>query len=319
MITMHDARITQNIMMIRPVRFDLNEETLASNAFQSSVRNETPQQINTKAVAEFDAFVEKLQAAGVNVMVFQDTPKPFTPDSIFPNNWVSFHRNGMVITYPMHAPNRRAERRRDIIDGLEKEHGLKVNQFLDISKNYELNDQFLEGTGSMVLDGANKVVYACLSPRTDAEILENWCRLTDYEPVMFTAVDQKFQKIYHTNVLMCIGDGFVVIALDAIKDDKERQQVESKLKTTGHEVIPISLAQMNQFAGNMLQVCNDKGNKILVMSQTAYNSLIPQQIERLKLYNEYILTADIPTIENYGGGSVRCMMAEVYLSKKEAL
>jgi len=307
------ARITDTVLMIRPVRFDLNEETLESNAFQDRTRSDTPAVINAKALAEFDIFVEKLRKLGVEVIVFRDTPEPYTPDSIFPNNWVSFHPDGKVVTYPMQAVNRRKERRLDIIAALQSKHKLYVEQVLAFETEQEPKNQFLEGTGSLVIDRANRISYACRSPRTHDQALADWSKLMDCRCVSFRATDENDQEIYHTNVLMCLGDYFSVVCLDAIKDEAERKEVIETLEETDREVIEISHEQMNRFAGNMLQVKNQKGERILVMSKSAYQSLNDAQVTRLREYNDYLLAAKIPTIEQYGGGSARCMIAEVFL------
>ncbi|MGB1206470.1 MAG: citrulline utilization hydrolase CtlX [Chitinophagales bacterium] len=307
------ARITDTVLMIRPVRFDLNEETLESNAFQDRTRSDTPETINAKALGEFDTFVEKLRKLGVEVIVFSDTPEPYTPDSIFPNNWVSFHPDGKVVTYPMQAVNRRKERRLDIIEALKNEHHLYVEQVLAFETKQEPKNQFLEGTGSLVIDRINRISYACRSPRTHDKALADWSKLMDCRCISFKATDENGQEIYHTNVLMCLGDYFAVVCLDAIKDEKERQEVIETLEQTDREVIGISHAQMNSFAGNMLQVKNEKAERILVMSESAFQSLDATQVTKLKEYNDYLLQATIPTIEQYGGGSARCMIAEVFL------
>ena len=307
------ARITDTVLMIRPVRFDLNEETLESNAFQDRTRSDTPTTINAKALAEFDIFVTKLRRLGVEVIVFSDTPEPYTPDSIFPNNWVSFHPDGKVVTYPMQAVNRRKERRLDIIEALQNEYGLYVEQVLAFETEQEPKNQFLEGTGSLVVDRANRIAYACRSPRTHEQALKDWSKLMNCRCISFNATDEKGQEIYHTNVLMCLGDYFAVVCLEAITNENECDEVVEALEQTDREVISISHQQMNQFAGNMLQVKNKKGERILVMSESAYQSLNPRQVTKLRKYNDYLLAANIPTIEKYGGGSARCMIAEIFL------
>jgi len=307
--------LTNSILMIRPVSFDLNEETVGSNAFQTAVRSETRQEIRDKALKEFDTFVDKLRAVGINVIVINDTPDPFTPDSIFPNNWVSFHNDGTVITYPMEAKNRRLERRQDIIDSLQTTYGFAVTAQKSLVEPHETNRQFLEGTGSLVLDRKRKQAYACLSSRTHAEALKAWCALTGYTAISFNSCDANGKAIYHTNVVMCMGDKFCVVCLDSINDPIERQQVQAALFAAGKDVLPISYEQMNLFAGNMLQLQNDKGERVLALSQAAYNCLDEQQIEILQCYNTHLVTGHIPIIEKYGGGSTRCMMAEIFLPK----
>jgi hypothetical protein len=293
--------------MIRPVNFGFNEQTAGSNAFQ--IRNAEQQQVQDKALNEFDNLVKVLQENGVEVIVIDDTPEPHTPDSIFPNNWVSFHQDGNVFLYPMMAENRRLERREDIIMQLEDEFA--INHIIDLSR-FEHEHKFLEGTGSMVLDRENKIAYACLSPRTDKDVLDLFCSQSGYTPVLFHAVDQNGMDIYHTNVLMCIGSSFAVICLDSIKDETEKQNVLSSFKSTQKQVITISFDQMNHFAGNMLEVHNQSGESLLVMSKSAWDSLTYEQKAILSSFSKP-LYADISTIENNGGGSARCMIAEVHL------
>jgi hypothetical protein len=293
--------------MIRPVNFGFNEQTAGSNAFQN--RDAEQQQVQDKALAEFDSLVSTLRANGVEVIVIDDTPEPHTPDSIFPNNWVSFHQDGNVFLYPMMAENRRLERREDIIMQLEDE--FKIKHIIDLSR-FEHEHKFLEGTGSMVLDRENKIAYACLSPRTDKEVLDLFCEQSGYKPVLFHATDENGMAIYHTNVLMCIGSKFAVICLDSIADEKEKDEFIASLKSTHKEIVAISFAQMNQFAGNMLELKSKKGESLLVMSQNAYQSLKQDQKTVLEKYCK-IVYADINTIESNGGGSARCMIAEVHL------
>ncbi len=293
--------------MIRPVNFGFNEQTAGSNAFQN--RNAEQQQVQDKALMEFDGLVDVLRENGVEVIVVDDTNEPHTPDSIFPNNWVSFHQDGTVFLYPMMAENRRLERREDIIMGLEDE--FKIKHVIDLSR-FEHEHKFLEGTGSMVLDRENKIAYACLSPRTDKEVMDLFCKESGYKPVLFHAVDENGMDIYHTNVLMCMGSKFAVICLDSIQDENEKNSVTSILKLTHKDIIAISFAQMNQFAGNMLELKNKAGDSLLVMSQNAYNSLSTNQKTSLEKYCR-IVYADINTIESNGGGSARCMIAEIHL------
>jgi hypothetical protein len=295
------------ILMIRPVSFDFNEQTAGSNAFQ--VRNAEQADVQQKALAEFDTLVDKLRANGIDVIVIDDTPQPHTPDSIFPNNWVSFHEDGKVFLYPMQAKNRRLERRADVIDLLKQQ--FNISEVDDLS-HFEQQTKFLEGTGSMVLDRQNKIAYACLSPRTDVEVMNAFCEKSSYSPVYFHAVDGNGTAIYHTNVLMCIADKFVVICLDAIRDKQEKAALWDMFKQTGKEVIEITLSQMNAFAGNMLELVNDKGEHLLVMSARAFQSLRSDQVKVLERYCR-IVYSDLTTIENNGGGSARCMMAEVCL------
>lgn len=305
---------TNTILMIRPVRFDLNEQTVASNAFQQRTRTESGETIQQAAQVEFDTFVVRLRQAGVRVLVFDDTLEPATPDSIFPNNWVSFHQSGLVYLYPMQAANRRLERRSDILTALQTDYNYTIKAQHDLSSPAESEGIFLEGTGSMVLDRQHRRAYACLSPRTHLQLLQQWCEHAGYTPIAFHAVDEQGQAIYHTNVVMCVGDRYAVVCTDAIADADERKLVTDSLEATGHEVIIITWEQMNRFAGNMLQVHNQHGEPLLVMSQQAYDALTTEQRQRLEKYNP-LLYSPIPTIERYGGGSARCMMAEVFLPK----
>ena len=298
---------TSHILMIRPVNFGFNEETAGSNAFQD--RNAAKDGVNEKAKQEFDRMVNTLRGEGVDVTVIDDTPEPYTPDSIFPNNWVSFHADGGVFLYPMQAENRRLERREDIINQLEDNFAVK--HIIDLSR-FEVEDKFLEGTGSMVLDRINKIAYACLSPRTDREVLNLFCEQSGYTAVSFDAADEKGQAIYHTNVLMCVGSSFAVICLDSIPNPHEKIVVKESLQSTQKEIIDISFAQMNRFAGNMLEVKNGAGETLIVMSKNAYNALDDEQKATLEKYGKLVYS-DINTIETNGGGSARCMMAEVLL------
>ncbi len=304
---------TSNILMVRPANFGFNEETAASNAFQTNDKSLTISEIQEKAKIEFDAFVAKLQSKGVNVVVANDSVTPIKPDAIFPNNWISFHDNGAIVTYPMYAEVRRLERSEAIIEQISQR--FQVNGRFHLEKA-EADNLFLEGTGSMILDRPQFLVYACLSPRTDDSILENFCEMTNFEKVVFTAVDGNGQQIYHTNVMMAIGENFVVICLDTIVDADERIMVEQSILDTDKEVIEITLEQMMHFAGNMLQVRNESGDTFLVMSEQAYKSLTDSQIEQIETHTE-ILHTPLYTIETYGGGSARCMMAEIFLAKKE--
>lgn len=296
--------------MIKPVAFDFNAETAVNNAFQQQGSNENAQQ---KAEAEFDGFVQKLTAAGVDVTVVLDTPQPHTPDSIFPNNWISFHQDGSIVLYPMYAVNRRAERKQHVLDTIAAK--FEVKKQIDFTSK-EKEDLFLEGTGSMVLDRDNKIAYACISPRTDKTVFEEWCSKMNYKPCSFYSVDEKGGEIYHTNVMMCVADQYVVICLDSIRDATERDNVFDTITDSGKTIIEISYKQMNQFAGNMLQVENKTGQRYLVMSSQAYNALTSRQIQELESFNP-IIHSDLTTIETNGGGSARCMMAEVFLPLKK--
>jgi len=293
--------------MIRPVKFAYNAQTAVNNSFQSASADEVL--VQQKALEEFDAFVAKLQANGIDVTVVQDTAEPHTPDSIFPNNWISFHEGGSIFLYPMFAVNRRLERKQQVLDVISKK--FIINSTTDLTSS-ENNHIFLEGTGSMVLDRENKIAYACLSPRTDKKLLDEFCKQLNYTAVSFTANDAAGDAIYHTNVMMCVADKYVVICLESITNALERNAVIKTIENSGKEIIDISLLQMNRFAGNMLQVMNKQGQHFLVMSTQAFESLIPEQVATLEAYNP-IIHSNITTIETNGGGSARCMMAEVFL------
>jgi hypothetical protein len=297
---------TSHILMIRPVNFGFNAETAVNNAFQVAGADEAAQE---KAAKEFDDLVALLRQHGVDVLVVNDTPEPYTPDSIFPNNWISFHDNGTILLYPMFAVNRRQERKPQVLQQIKDQFA--VQNTIDLS-SYEQDELFLEGTGSMVLDRDHQIAYACLSPRTNQQVLSDFCKKMQYRPVLFTAIDATGKAIYHTNVMMCVADRYVVICLDSISSPNERAAVENTIGKTGKELIPISIDQMNHFAGNMLQVQNKNGEKLLVMSLQAYQSLTPAQVQQLNGYNR-IVYAPLTTIETNGGGSARCMMAEIFL------
>lgn len=296
--------------MIRPVHFTYNAETAVNNSFQVAGKAVDAQE---KALNEFDAFVEKLRSNDIDVTVVDDTPDPHTPDSIFPNNWISFHNNGTIILYPMYAANRRAERKQHVLDSINKK--FVTSNTIDLT-NYEAQDVFLEGTGSMVLDRDNKIAYACLSPRTNKKVLEDFCSKMNYTACTFTATDDNGGEIYHTNVMMCVADKYVVICLDSIKNITEQKHVIETIQSSNKKIITIITAQMNQFAGNMLQLQNKNGEKILVMSAQAHASLTTEQINELKTFNK-IVYADLTSIETNGGGSARCMIAEVFLKPAE--
>lgn len=304
--------------MVRPVQFRMNEQTAVNNFFQEDLelRNSV---INRKAQEEFDAFVDKLREAGVSVIVVDDRMETDTPDSIFPNNWVSFHRDGTVVVYPMYAENRRKERREDIFAILE-EKGFEIRQVIDYTRA-ETEGYFLEGTGSIVMDRDHQKAYCALSDRADEALFIEFCEEFEVTPVIFTAnqsVDGKRLPIYHTNVMMCLGEQFAVICLDSIDDKKERKNVLDHLRRDGKEVIDISEAQMHAFAGNMLQVLGRDDERLLVMSAAAHNSLNPEQISQLEKTSR-ILSSSLDTIETCGGGSARCMIAEVFLPGKIGL
>lgn len=298
--------------MVRPAHFGFNPETATNNAFQSLDPDLSAEQVKHKALQEFDEFVRRLRGAGVQVHVVEDTDAPVKPDAIFPNNWVTFHQDGTVATYPMHAPTRREERREDIIEQLSIQ--FEVNNRIKF-ENTEAEDRYLEGTGSLILDRPNRIAYACLSPRTEAGLLETFCKKMGYKPVAFTAVDGDGRAIYHTNVMMALGVDFVVICLDAVPDSGERKALKEQFAATGKAVIEITLAQMMAFAGNMLQVAGKDGTHLLVMSEQAYQALTPAQVETIGQYTN-ILHSPLYTIEQHGGGSARCMMAEIFLEEK---
>ncbi|MFD2146385.1 citrulline utilization hydrolase CtlX [Mucilaginibacter antarcticus] len=301
------SQSTSNLLMIRPVNFGFNDQTVQSNAFQT--RSDNQHKVQNKALAEFDGLVKVLRDNKVNVTVIEDTAQPYTPDSIFPNNWVSFHANGDVFLYPMQATNRRLERREDIIHKLRD--NFKVSKVIDLSR-FELESKFLEGTGSMVLDRNNKIAYACLSPRTNETVLATFCKQAGYSPVSFNAIDERGIAIYHTNVLMALGSSFAVICLDSICDNAEKERIVESLVNTHKQIIDISFNQITHFAGNMLEVKNTDGETLIVMSQSAYDVLKEAQQDLLSSFGKFIY-ADINTIETTGGGSVRCMIAEVHL------
>ncbi len=299
---------TKNILLVRPSNFIFNSETAASNAFQNDV-NESEEATKQKALQEFEQFAATLKSKGVNVHVFDDTQYPEKPDAIFPNNWVTFHSDGTVILYPMFAPNRRHERRQDIIDSIKR--NFIITNVLDLSK-YEKDNRFLEGTGSIVFDRENKIAYACLSPRTDKELFVRVCDYLHCKPVYFHSHDKNGKEIYHTNVMMCIAEKFSVICLDSITDKKERELVSQSLKDTAHQIIDISFEQMNNFAGNMLALQTNSNKNILALSQSAFDGLTTLQKSEIEKYCE-LVPLSIKTIETIGGGSARCMIAELFL------
>lgn len=302
---------TDTVLMIEPIAFGFNEQTAVNNYFQVQQEGN----VQDEALKEFKVFVEKLRAKGINVITIKDTLDPKTPDSIFPNNWVSFHRDGKVVLYPMFAENRRLERREDIIKQIKEQ--FTINEIIDYS-DIEKDNKFLEGTGSMIFDHDNKIAYGSVSLRLDEDLFRKFCSEFGFKPVVFhsyqTAGDERL-PIYHTNVMMCVADRFVVICLDCIDNELEREKVIETIKNSGKELIEISEDQMQHFAGNMLQVQNNSGEKFLVMSQSAYKSLNQEQVAAIEKYCE-IIYSDLEVIETNGGGSARCMLAEVFLPKK---
>ncbi|MDQ3394030.1 MAG: arginine deiminase-related protein [Bacteroidota bacterium] len=300
------------VMMIRPVLFGFNEQTASTNSFQQKDAH-ISQEVQENALKEFNGFVARLRDENIEVVVFDDTLEPHKPDSIFPNNWISFHHDGTVVLYPMHAANRRFERRGEFLISLQKDHNFDLKQILDFSK-HEDNNQFLEGTGSIVFDYINKIAYANQSPRTDIELLEQLTEAIDYSLVKFNALDKNENSIYHTNVVMCIGEKFAVICTSCIPTEEEKNLVLDSLQATGHEIIDISYVQLVQFAGNMMEVKNKDGKSYVAMSSRAFNSLSTEQRMKIEKYANP-LPIDIGTIEKYGGGSVRCMLAGIFLPK----
>ncbi len=301
--------------MIRPINFRMNEQTVVNNYYQKVIDNVLPATVNIQAQKEFDDFVEKLTSKGVHVVVLNDTTEFDTPDSIFPNNWISFHENGTVAIYPMFAQNRRLERREDVLVVLEKQ-GFKISDVVDYTEA-EAEEVFLEGTGSLLLDRVNRKPYCSLSPRADESLFIEFCEDFEYFPVVFTAnqtVNNERVAIYHTNVLMCLAEAFAVICLDAIDNKKERKNIVKHLREDGKEIIAISEKQMNSFAGNMLQVKGSENILYLVMSTSARNALTNKQLVAIEKYCA-IIDSNLDTIEACGGGSARCMMAEVFLPK----
>ncbi|WP_028295557.1 citrulline utilization hydrolase CtlX [Olivibacter sitiensis] len=300
---------TNTILMIRPKAFRYNEETAGDNAFQ---QYSDEQNIQDKALEEFDNLVALLKEEGVEVLIFEDTLDEDTPDSLFPNNWLSFHEGGVAALYPMYAPNRRLERRTDILGTLR--HDFQLEQVFDLSY-LERDDIFLEGTGSMVLDRENKIAYACLSERTNEEALKLFCQQFGYTPITFHAFDRAGKPIYHTNVMMSVGEDLAFICIESITDEEEEERVVVSLQKTGKKIIALSFEQVNQFAGNMLNVHDKNGEQLLVMSEQAYLSLNDGQLRAIKGL-VHIVQSPLYTIEKHGGGSARCMMAEVFLDKK---
>lgn len=299
---------TDTILMVRPARFGFNEETAANNHFQS--RSEHQDQVAQEAEREFDAYVELLRKNGVEVIVIQDTPEPATPDSIFPNNWFSTHCTGELVFYPMFAENRQLERKHAAVDMLSLMPG--VTKIIDLTK-WEKNKRALEGTGSMILDRVNRVLFACRSPRTDEEILAEFCRELDYEYIVFDSIDGEGRPIYHTNVMMCIAPKQVIICMDSIKSEKEQKALRACFRSAGREIVEITQEQVAKFAGNMLALHSKDHEPLLVMSKTAYESLTPEQVRILSSQSK-LLTPDIHAIETNGGGSARCMIAEIFLA-----
>ncbi|MBK6379667.1 MAG: amidinotransferase [Chitinophagaceae bacterium] len=299
---------TSHLLMIQPVNFGFNTETAVNNTFQKNMGGDVQQQ----ALQEFTDFVAVLRKNKIDVTVVKDSLHPATPDSIFPNNWISFHADGRIFLYPMFAVNRRLERKTAVQEAVKS--NFSFTEIIDLTGS-ENDGLFLEGTGSMVLDRENKIAYACLSPRTDEKLLNEFCKLIDYNPITFKAIDNTGVDIYHTNVMMCIAKTFAVVCLESVTVHEDKAKLIGSLIKTNKEIVDISLQQLNHYAGNMLQVINEEGELLLIMSTQAYQSLTNAQIEILQKHNR-IIHSSLNTIETVGGGSARCMMAEVFLLKK---
>jgi len=306
-------QLASNLLMIRPCHFFSNPQTAESNKFQGR-SNLSDNELKEAAVNEFDALVSKLREADLNVCVFEDTPEPITPDSVFPNNWVSFHNDGTVVLYPMEAENRRLERRIDIIDALRGEYGFNVKKIINMSY-LEDKQEYLEGTGSMILDHTNQIAYACLSSRTHKNALLDFSKEMGFSPIPFCAKDASGSDVYHTNVIMSLGEKLAVLCEDAIPIDSQKKQVKESLQSTGHEIITISLDQMTSFAGNVLEVISSSNEHLMLMSERAEKSLKKKQKSTIEKYCR-IVSSPIQNIEDSAGGSVRCMIAEIALPKK---
>ncbi len=312
MTTEPESQLASRVLMIRPVRFESNPLTAASNRFQGIAELDADAQ-QAAALREFDGLVDALRGVGIEVIVVEDTPEPHTPDSIFPNNWISLHADGRVVLYPMEAENRRTERRMDVVEYLDEQLGLQVTEIVDLTQ-HEDSGHYLEGTGSMVLDRVNRVAYACLSSRTHFDPLGEFAQRLNYDVVAFDAVDSDGVPIYHTNVLMNVGEKLAVICDVAIPREEQRDAVLGQLRDTGHEVISLSYDQLESFAGNMLELRNDQGERVVAMSQQAFDSLNDEQQRALRA-NGKIVCTPLDNIESSAGGSVRCMLAEVHLQK----
>jgi hypothetical protein len=304
-----NSQNTHKVMMVRPVNFGFNPETAASNAFQQKQEIEN---LNEIAQEEFDYYVDLLEDKGIEVIVIEDSENPIKPDAIFPNNWISMHEDGKLILYPMQAQNRRLERRQEIIDFIKSEFDVK--EIIDLTEA-ENNGFYLEGTGSIVFDHTHKKAFACLSPRTDKNLLEALCEILAYKSVSFIAKDQNNQEIYHTNVMMCVGEKYCIVCLESIKNVDERNLVIEEITNTGRAIIEISLQQMGEFAGNMLELKNESGAKFLIMSKRAFLSLDENQKTKIQEFVQ-IIHPELKHIEKIGGGSARCMLAEIFLSEK---
>jgi hypothetical protein len=308
-----EPQTAATVLMVRPASFAANPQTAASNAFQQATSGSLRTEPQSAVLGEFDALANALQRAGVEVLIAADTPQPAKPDAIFPNNWVSFHHDGTVALYPMLAPNRRCERREEIIEQVVREGSFRVSRVVDLSHR-ESEQKYLEGTGSLVLDRVHRVAYACASPRTDLDVLGEFAQQLDYELMTFEALDGAGRAVYHTNVLMAIGAGFAVVCGESIANLKHRAAVFAKLRATGHDIVDITLRQMADFAGNVLELKSLKGN-LIALSTTALQSFQPAQRRALESHAD-LVPVSIPHIERFGGGGVRCMLAEIHLPKR---
>jgi len=308
-----EPQSARTVLMVRPARFGFNAQTAASNAFQQPLDSPGESELHGLVLAEFEGLATALRRAGVEVLVASDTPQPEKPDAVFPNNWVSFHFDGTVALYPMLAPNRRSERREDILEQVVRAGAFRVARTVDLTHR-EAEGKFLEGTGSLVLDRAHRVAYASLSPRTDLDVLGEFAQLLDYDLVTFEGRDSAAQPVYHTNVLMAIGSRFAVVCGEAIAVPSHRHAVLNRLRAAGHEIVDISPRQMREFAGNLLEL-SPPGGQVIALSTTALDSLDRAQRRTLESHAQ-LLPVSIPTIERIGGGGVRCMLAEVHLPKR---
>ena len=306
--------LTSTILMVRPAAFGFNEETAANNYFQSSP-DISKEELQQRALTEFDIMVQTLRSHDINVFVIEDTKEPAKPDAIFPNNWLSTSPTGIVTVFPMYAPNRRIEKREEILEQIASSFIIKD---LQDWTGYEAEGRFLEGTGSMIIDYENKMIYACVSERTSLLVLEKYAATNNFQAIVFLATDKNGMPVYHTNVMMTLGEDFCVLCEEAIEEEWELIAVRQLLESTNHSIIAITRDQMHSFAGNMLEVKNNKGENILILSQTAFNSLRKEQKQMLEAFST-LLPIAVPTIEEVEGGSVRCMMAEVFLERKDEL
>ena len=310
------GQTTNDILMVSPKGFSYNPQTAQNNTFQSNKNLFNKNNLTKNSIEEFDQFAEKLYDSGINVIIPDSIASEDCPDAVFPNNWVTFHEDGSVILYPMYAPNRRKERKQGILDFLVDNHSFKINNIIDMSKNEE-NGLFLEGTGSMLLDRKNKIAYAALSERTSKKLLQNFGKAMDYEYNFFNAFDIKSEfllPIYHTNVMMCLGINFAVVCLEIIIDEKEKNNIKKSILKSGKQIIDISFSQVQSFAGNMLELKDANNQPLIVMSTNAYQSLEKTQLKKLQRHGR-IIHSSLDTIEKFGGGSARCMIAEVFLPK----